>query len=230
MTRIRKVSLVFSGIVYLMGASLSAMAMKPNEPAKRITLVGASIGKDWNFDRITERLQLPGYDFKYVGTYNFDKGPLIDTIVGQPQKPDFVMIKECSSYFPGDMGKYQASIQSWVGKLRVTGIQPVLLTVAPVKEPGMVQRAKNAVKKAMGRPIWPEEIAAFNDWLRTYAAREGVPLFDLEQALWIAPDRRYLKPEFTTDDDIHLNRAAYQQVDREFERFISTLNRLSVAR
>mgnify|MGYP000058812488 CR=1 FL=1 len=208
----------------------SAMPMTQTNDTKRITLVGASIGKDWNFDRVAERLKISGYDFRYMGKYDFDKSELIDTIVGQSRKSDIVMIKECSSYFPGDSAKQRAFVQNWVGKLRAAGVQPVLVTVAPVKAPGLVQRGKNLVKKVMGKPVWPEEVAAFNDWLREYAARERLPLFDLERALSIAPDQRYLKPEFSTDDDVHLSRAAYERLDREFEQFLSGIGIVSASR
>lgn len=230
MIDIRSAVIVFLFVLFATWIPSSAMAMTQTKPATRITLVGASIGKDWNFDRIGERVKVPGYDFRYVGRYDFDKSQLIDALIGQAQRPDVVMIKECSSYFPGDMGRYQTFIRGWVGKLRGAGIQPVLVTAAPVKEPGLLQRVKNRAKKAMGKPVWPESVSAFNDWLRAYAAREGVPLFDLERALWIAPDRRYLKPEFSTQDDVHLSRAAYEQVDRDFERFLSVLNGLTAVR
>lgn len=230
MIPIRLAAVAFAFVASIIGVSTSAMAMTQTDNMKRITLVGASIGKDWNFDRIADRLNLSGYDFRYMGKYDFDKSELINAIVGQSQKSDIVMIKECSSYFPGDAAKQQAFVQEWVGKLRAAGVQPVLVTVAPVKAPGLVQRGKNLVKKAMGKPVWPEEVAAFNDWLRLYAARERLPLFDLERALWIAPDQRYLKPEFATDDSVHLSRAAYERLDKEFARFLSGSNIASAAR
>lgn len=228
MTAKSKIATIFLSL--FLTTTTSAMAMTQTADTKRITLVGASIGKDWNFDRIAERLKVSGYDFRYMGKYDFDKSELINAIVGQSRKSDIVMIKECSSYFPGDAAKQRAFVQDWVGKLRAAGVQPVLVTVAPVKAPGLVQRGKDLVKKAIGKPVWPEEVAAFNDWLREYAARERLPLFDLEQALWIAPDQRYLKPEFTTDDSVHLSRVAYERLDEEFKRFLSGLSVVSAAR
>lgn len=201
----------------------SAMAMTQKQPAKRITLVGASIGEAWHFDQLDERLKLSGYDFKYVGNNDFDKERLIEKLVGERDKPDVVMIKECSSYFPGDAAKYQAKIRSWVRTLRAAGIQPVLVTVAPVEAPGLVQRTKNLAKKMLGKPIWPEQVAAFNDWLRVYAVEERLPLFDLEAVLRISPEQRFLRQEFGVGDYVHLNAAAYRKIDSEFAQFLSRL-------
>lgn len=200
----------------------STLVLGAQQP-KRITLVGASIGKDWQFDKIGERLGVGDYEFGYVGKYSFDKSSLITQLLQSQTKPDIVLVKECSTYFPGDRSQYQRQIRTWVGELRAAGVQPVLVTVAPVEPPSWIQRAKNLTKRALGKPIWMAEIAAFNDWLRDYAARERLPLFDLEAALRIGADNRYMKPEFGVGDYVHLNSAAYAHLDREFGRFLAQL-------
>jgi hypothetical protein len=140
------------------------------EHLKRVVLVGASIGNNWHFDRIGERVPLPGYRFNYVGVYSFDKGPLIQKLVTDPDKPDIVLIKECASYFPGDTEQYQRQFLSWVETLRAVGIQVVLVTTAPVAEPtDYIPRAKIFVKRLIGKPLQLDSIKQFNDWLKQYA-------------------------------------------------------------
>lgn len=190
------------------------------EKARRVVLVGASIGRAWHFERLNERTTIPGYRFEYIGEYAFDKGPAIQKILGGP-KPDVVMIKECGSYFPGRAEGYEARVSGWVAQLRAAGIQPVLVTVPPVAEPkSALTRLKNFVKNLIGRTTALEGITQYNDWLKRYAQQEGIPVFDAEAQLRRSDTERWLRDEYDKGDGLHLNETAYRVLDRGFARFM----------
>ena len=198
--------------------------------AVRITLVGASIGEGWKFDRVPERTGVKGYEFRYVGVYDFDKSSLVERIVASRERPDVVMIKECATYFPGDMPEYRRKLESWVRQLRDAGIQPVLVTTAPLAQPsGAVARGKQLVKRMIGQPRPMDGITDFNDWLKRYAAREGLPVFDLEAVLNAGAADRWMKAEYDAGDRVHLNAAGYRAMDEAFARFLES-TRLRAAR
>jgi hypothetical protein len=192
------------------------------EHPRRVVLVGASIGKDWHFDRIGERVALPGYRFDYVGVYSFDKGPLIQKLVSDPDKPDTVLIKECAAYFPGDIEHYQRQFMSWVEALRTVGIKVVIVTTAPVAQPTeYIPRTKLFVKRLIGKPTQLHSIVQFNDWLTQFAQRERMSVFDLGAQLQRSDGERWLRPEYDVGDKLHLNEAAYRVLDGAFAKFLT---------
>jgi hypothetical protein len=199
-----------------MVAGGSAMA------GESITLVGASIGKSWQFDRLADRVPLPGYRFAYDGTYQFDKGPVIAKVLAGADRPAAVMIKECASYFPGDLEVQRRSVSQWVGELRRAGVRPILVTTAPIAEPTRVMdRARALAKRLLGRTTAQEGLVVFNDWLREYAQRERIPLFDLEAVLRRSASDRWMRSEFDSGDRLHLNATAYAAMDRAFAEFLA---------
>ncbi len=221
---IRKVLAVFCILSVVQGGEAVAVAQKTQkaEQTKRVVLVGASIGKAWHFEDVGRRASLPGYRFDYAGAYRFDKGDLVQGLVQDADKPDVVMIKECSTYFPGDPDDYRKKVTAWVEQLRAAGIQPMLVTTAPVGEPsGLVAKAKLKVKKLLGKPTWLDSITSFNDWIKEYGRAEGIPVFDLEALLRRSAEERWLKPEFDSGDTVHLTEAAYREMDRGFARFLN---------
>lgn len=189
----------------------------------RVTLVGASIGEDWNFPHVGKRSSLTGYEFDYVGAYEFDKSALIAAILHRSSKPDFVLIKECSAYFPGNQSRYQQQIISWVEQLRAAGIQPVLVTTAPRGEPGgFIERTKGTFKRLLGRPTAMDGVIAFNDWLKQYGRQQNLPVFDLEAVLRNSSNR-WMNPEYDSGDRLHVNKQAYDAMDRAFASFLPSL-------
>jgi hypothetical protein len=206
--------LLFGGVVMAESGNVD----HPN----RVVLVGASIGKNWHFDRIGKRVALPGYRFDYVGVYAFDKGPLIQQLVTDPDKPDIVLIKECATYFPGDTEQYQLQFMSWVETLRAVDIQVVLVTTAPVAEPTeYIPRAKIFVKRLIGRPTQLDGIVQFNAWLKQYAQRERIPVFDLEAKLHRSDSEHWLRSEYDIGDKLHLNELAYRVLDEAVAKFLT---------
>lgn len=196
------------------------------KPDRHLVLVGASIGKEWHLEELGKRIQAPGYRFSYVGTYDFDKGDLIDGLIKDVDKPDIVLIKECSSYFPGDLYSYERKISGWVDMLKTAGIRPILVTTAPVGKPDdYIVRLKNVVKIIIGRPTKQGSVAEFNDWMKEYGRRIGIPVFDLESILILSPEERWLRPEYDSGDKTHLTARAYEAMDRAFARFLPNLDK-----
>jgi len=221
-TKITRVAILV--LAFLMGAT--AMAATEQYRPKRVVLVGASIGKDWNFERIGERVALPGYQFEYRGVQAFDKEPLIQTLANSADKPNIVLIKECSTYFPGNFEDYKRRVISWVGILRAAGIQPGLVTTPPIDESAdFVLRAKNMIKRMIGRQTTFDGIVQFNDWVKRYAEREHIPVFDMEAALRRNERERWMRSEYDVGDTVHLSKGAYQVLDEAFARFLTGWNK-----
>jgi hypothetical protein len=205
----------------LFGRVVMADSDKVEHP-KRVVLVGASIGKNWHFDRIGERVALPGYRFHYVGVYSFDKGSLIQKFVNDPDKPDIVLIKECATYFPGDTEQYQHQFMSWIESLRAVDVQVVIVTTAPVAEPTeYIPRAKIFVKRLIRKPTQLDSIVQFNGWLKEYAQRERIPVFDLGAQLKRSNSERWLRAEYDVGDKLHLNELGYRILDAAFAKFLT---------
>lgn len=224
---IRKAILAVCMLSFAQGGGAMVKAEKAQQ-TKRMVLVGASIGKDWHFDQIGQRLQRGEYEFGYTGTYDFDKGSLIQNLITDANKPDVVLIKECSTYFPGDAESYKKQVMKWVAELRAAGIKPMLVTTAPVGKPtGSVALAKIKVKQILGKPTWLDSITQFNDWLKGYAQQESIPVFDIEAFLRQSADSRYLKAEYDSGDMVHLTPAAYSEMDRQFGRFLADWEKAS---
>jgi hypothetical protein len=189
--------------------------------SERITLVGASIGEAWKLGSLGERVSVPGYTFAYAGVYAFDKGPIIARVLAAGEKPTVLALKECATYFPGDQAAYERSVAAWVAEIRRAGVEPLLVTTAPVGAPsGVVERAKAFTKSVLGRSTAHDGLVAFNDWLKEYAKREGIAVFDLEAVLRVSPGERWLRPEFDSGDRVHLTPAAYAAMDRAFADFL----------
>lgn len=215
----------FLPAIFLAMSIMNADAAPTAQSERRLVLLGASIGKEWRFDSLPARAGLTGYRLEYQGINAFDKTPLLEGVLRQSRKPDYVLIKECSTYFPGDQRSYREKVVAWVQKLRAAGVRPVLVTAAPVDAPhGTLDRAKDMVKHVIGRTTWADEVSGYNDWLRGYARQENIPLFDLEAVLRIGADNRHLRPEYGVGDYVHINQQAYKALDREFVVFLRQLS------
>jgi lysophospholipase L1-like esterase len=74
------------------------------------------------------------------------------------------------------------------------------------------------VKKVTRNKIPVDErlpyLLEFNDWVRSYAAQEGLVVLDLEAALRNNAQERKLRPDLAGEDGLHLNEQAYRVLDR----------------
>jgi hypothetical protein len=219
----RIISLI-TGIFILIGCNLFADNTNKGqtmENKKRVTLLGASVGKAWNIKEYPLRIKNDDYIFESIAFYEYDKTEALEEILMRPKrklrftrtyvkgifepapkKPDVIIIKECSAYFPGDLMSYKELMKKWVIRIREANIGVVLATVVPIT------RERSKTRKGQ-----IENIRAFNDWIREYAAQERIVLLDLESVLRTDAVDRFLKDELSTDGS-HLNRNAYDILDR----------------
>jgi len=193
-------------------------------PAREVhvTLIGASIGQDWQLSEWPVRTAASRYSAESLAVWEFDKSSAVDELLMRPRrpfrltrtwvkswfgpaprKPDLVILKECSSYFPGNAAAQRAAFQAWEQKLSAAGVKVMLATVVPVTQ---TRAARDAGKQ--------EALSGFNDWVRQYAATRKLPVLDLDGVLRVAGPGSFLKQEFTSGDGSHLNRAAYAVLDR----------------
>lgn len=208
--------------VYLMTATLNADEDAPPPPGGRILLLGASVGKAWKIGELPQRTGNDHYALESVAFYEYNKTPALEEVLMRPKRkfritrtylkgflkpapklPDTIILKECASYFPGDLPAYQALMQQWVGRVQKANINVILATVAPVTR-----------QNEASHPGRMESIRAYNDWIRSYAAQEGLPLLDLEVAVRTDATDRFLQDDLTSGDGLHLNRKAYDGLDQ----------------
>ena len=203
---------------------------------KHIILLGASVGNAWNIASLPDRLvkgayspitpdvsRLEGfrYSFEFVGEYRFDKSSALQQILNRKErKPDAIFIKECAAYFPGDLSRYQPLMENWIRQCKESEVIPIPTTVVPVISPNFSDlklKLKETIKWVLGRPTLGsrlEGLVKYNDWIRSYARREGLTVLDLEAALRISEKDRSLKIEFHSGDGLHLNQKAYAILDQ----------------
>ncbi len=187
-----------------------AMISPKKDGVEYLVLVGASVGKSWSFDKLTERNKLvPNIVLGNRTQYDFDKSSSIDALIKTPVPVTGVIIKECAAYFPRDIEQSKKMIKTWIGKLRSAGIAPILATVVPVTK-----------EHDTGHPKRCDSIWEFNDFIRRYAFREKIPILDLEKALRISEQDRHLRDEYAQPDGLHLVKKAY---DEALDGLVSTL-------
>lgn len=188
---------------------------------KHIILLGASVGEAWKIDNLPKRVGIQGYRFEYVGEYQFDKTDALQQLLKRKEnKPDAIFIKECAAYFPGDLSHYQELMKSWIRQCKESKVIPIPTTVVPVIKPGFSTleiKVKDTIKWVLGRPTLAsrlEGLIQYNDWVRSYAQKEGLIILDLETPLRISEKDRSLKIELHSGDGLHLNQRAYSILDQ----------------
>jgi lysophospholipase L1-like esterase len=193
----------------------------PGHERTHLVLIGASIGQSWHMAEWPLRAPAPSFTAESLAQWQFDKTESVDAVllrpqmkftlsrawlqsfVHPPQKPDIVILKECSSYFPGPMTDYQARMSQWVRRLQERGIRPILATVVPVTR-----------ARATSNPGKQPALLEFNGWLRRYAREQSLAVLDLEAALREESNAAYLREDFAAPDGSHLNAAAYARLDQ----------------
>ena len=232
---------MFTKMALLAGLGLAAPTLQSEivkpmaEPAsvenpRHVVLLGASIGKQWNLPELSQRLNDRRYTFEALQAWEYDKSELVEeTLIRparrfrltssylkgffrpSPQPADVIILKECSSYFPSDLRRDKELMQQWAQEIRRKNIVVMLATVVPVTR-----------ERAQRDPGKQEGIREFNDWLRAYAQQQGLPVLDMERALRTDDKERYLRDELTSGDGSHLNRKAYDILDRLLIESVST--------
>jgi hypothetical protein len=184
--------------VVLVGASIGRAWELEGWPARVHADISAESVAAWQFDKssaLEEVLMRPARKFHFTRSY-------LRSLLEPPRRPQVIILKECSSYFPGDIERYEALIPVWVRQVETAGVRPVLATVVPVTH-----------SRASQSPGKQGTLEQFNDWVREWAASHNVALLDLETALRVDPSDRHLRDEFTSGDGSHLNAKAYSVLD-----------------
>lgn len=224
---------------YAVDANVGESVAKPqaDETRMHIVLIGASIGKSWDLPALPQRTKSERFTFEALQVWDYDKTEAVEETLMRPARkfkltrtyfkgffepsppvPDLVILKECSSYFGNDaqLQRKKELFQRWVEEVRQKKIPVMVTTIAPITR-ARADRDGAAKHQA---------IREFNDWMRIYADAQRLPLLDLEKALRTDDKERYLRDAFTSGDGSHLNRAAYDVLDRVM---LDALSRVSVA-
>jgi len=212
--------------MFLAAAMLAAFTSLPacaetHDGKTRVLILGASVGKSWDVSGLPDRLKDDRFEFEAVQAWQFDKSEALEEALMRPKrkfkptrtylrgffepspvKPDIIIIKECAAYFPGDLASYREQVKKWVATIRAAGKKPAIATVSPITE-----------SRTRVHPGRIESIREFNDWVRKYAEEEKLPLLDLEAAMRADEKSRLLKEEYSKDG-LHLNRKAYDVLDK----------------
>ena len=210
--------------------NIGAYAM---QKTKHIVLLGASVGKAWNIESLPNRIRqsntnnssdpinpknLINYRFEYVGEYQFDKSKALQQILQRKEnKPDAIFIKECAAYFPGDFPHYQELMKRWIRQCQEAKIIPNPTTVVPViKDMSLKTKIKDYIKRYVGKSPNTSRLTGilqYNDWIKSYAQKEGLTVLDLETPLRTSNKDRSLRIDFHSGDGLHLNSRAYTLLD-----------------
>lgn len=179
-------------------------------------LVGASVGKAWNFEQAPSRLGLgPKVVFGNRTVYEFDKSQAIEELAEYPFPVAGVIIKECAAYFPRDSDASKQKIMKWVDLLREKGKMPMLATVVPVTG-----------KHEKTHPGRLQSILQYNDFVRDFAAKENIYVVDLEKAARVSEADRSLTIELAQADGLHLVQRAYiERLDKLIVPMLSAVQK-----
>lgn len=216
------------GIVMSITVLLFAMKVKRHQQISdqpntlHVVLIGASIGQGWHLAEWPARVNTNRFTAESVPAWQFDKSVVLEEVLmrparkfhptrtylrslfqAPPRKPDVAILKECSSYFPGDLSKYQLSILDWVSRLQGKQIEVILATVVPVTR-----------SRAAQDPGKQEGLLKYNEWVREFANQRGLEVLDLEAALRSNDSGKYLREDFAAEDGSHLNSTAYRVLDQ----------------
>lgn len=186
---------------------------------RRVHLLGASIGREWDFAGLPDRTGLKGYRFESTALYAFDKSEALQGILADTAgPPSAIVLKQCAAWFPLNLTDSSRLIPGWVARCREAGSVPIPATVVPVvldrSVGGAARRLWGRLRGKMDPRDRLEALLEYNDWLRGFAAAERLALLDLEAALRVGEKRRSLRPDLHSGDGLHLNRAAYRILDR----------------
>jgi hypothetical protein len=231
----KKAAIIFITLFLIVGGTLIMNSLyqqsQGTSKEKRFILVGASVGHAWSFSQWPIRMKQTNIICEMIAAYTFDKTEALEEVFMRPKRkfrltksyflgflkpapkrPDYVIIKECAAYFPGDQEKYKSLVKEWLTLCTQNNIRPVLATVVPI-----------TLEHSQNRPGRLEGILAYNDWVRSYAQSNNIPCLDLEVMLRVNDNQRSLRLELTSGDGLHLNQEAYRILDIGFLNFVERI-------
>ena len=185
----------------LLYKTLKQQVIPKADTIEYVVLIGASVGKAWNFPQLGSRRNLGrNITLSFREVYDFDKSEALNAVLQAPFPVSGVILKECSAYFPRDIKQSKKQIMDWTNEIRQRKITPVLATVVPI--------TKERDEKDPGKL---KSILEFNDFIRKYAAKKHILVLDLEKALRISDSDRHLRKEYAQPDGSHLVKKAYDE-------------------
>ncbi len=113
-------------------------------------------------------------------------------------------------------------MKGWVTQCKRAGVIPIPTTVVPViKDLPLKTRLKDLIKWVIGRPTYGSihtlrltGILEYNDWIKSYAQKEGLIVLDLETPVHVTNEDRSLRLDLHSGDGLHLNEKAYALLDK----------------
>lgn len=227
---------IFIFLLFTYGNSeeeVSSALRQNHKQVRTVALVGASVGRGWNFSALPERLQNDEYVFEFVDVSGFDKSKeLGEVFLRSENKPDAIIIKECAAYFPGDFASYKKLLTQWISECQRAGIIPILATVVPVTRIHPLKKFVIDIIKLRnpfesGGPFHNKRqkaILEYNDWLTKYCRETRLTVLDLEHAVRKSDKNRYLRSRLAKLDGLHLNKKGYQILDQIVLPTLSKVN------
>lgn len=136
-------------------------------------------------------------------------------------KPKVVVILAGTNDISGNTGAMtleaiEGNLASMIELAHASGINVVLASILPVSDYNK-NKAGEAIIRTVQRP--PAQITALNDWMKKYAADNGVVYLDYFSAT--VDDKGFLKAEIA-DDGLHPNAKGYEIMKPLAENAIKT--------
>jgi len=191
--------------------------------AKKILLIGASIGREWNISQLSNRTGNKDFFFDYIsGGSHFDKSTVFYNVINNTSnKLDAIILKECAAYFPGDIEKYLLLIKKWINESKQRGLLLIPATVIPITRYHQIKliiyhrltRKKDMFTlNDLFNQFKINSIIEYNTSLRKYFEENNIKYLDFEKVLK-NNNNIYLNREYARIDGLHLNRKGYDLLD-----------------
>lgn len=206
----------------------SAAEASSSEAAERkLVLMGASYVADW------QQPSLPGFEVLNRGVGGEQTHEVLarferDVLALQP---DAVLIwGHINNVHRGGAERIdavkQAAIrdyQEMVQRARAANIEVILATEVPLTEAlGWRDRLVVWINNMRGKRSYAawvnEHVGSVNDWLRTFAAAEGIQLLDFAKVF--DDGEGFRKPEYTTPDGTHISPSGYAALTSYTQRIL----------
>jgi lysophospholipase L1-like esterase len=201
-------------------------------PSQRLVILGASYAGHWGVS------ELPGFEVVNKGVGGEQSHEMLARfdrdVIGEGA--DTVLIwGHINNVHRAPNGDYAATVQrikgdyqSMVARARSAGIDVILATEVTLTEAvGLIDRAAAFVGWLRGKQGYSarinEHVQTVNEWLRSYAAEQEIPLLDFEAVF--DDGNGFRKREYTSEDGSHITQAGYEALTRYAREALSARER-----
>ncbi|HWS16244.1 MAG TPA: GDSL-type esterase/lipase family protein [Candidatus Methylomirabilis sp.] len=187
-------------VVVILGASY-AMGWT-DLPLENLTIINKGVGGEQSFEMLA----------RFQGD-----------VVGE--RPDAVIIwgfindifRSNRGTISSTLERTRRNITEMVDMARANGIKPILATEVTIREKsGLKETVASLVGRVMGKEGYQDyinrHVLSTNEWIRTYAREQAVPLLDFQPLLAETGGKR--GKEYATDDGSHITAAGYSRLSR----------------